>query len=193
MLGGDEVFPRNDQHAKTFAIFLILVLMMSEVRPGKATQVRVFDLFKDPKPVVNDHLMHKKISRSVNSNTDTDPHAVVATGHNAEHHKQPGWNGKDQGEKIISLEKSLFGLVVANMNLPENAMHHIFMCRPRHKFHKEKGCNQYRYVEGYLHYYIFPSDLACAIKEIMVFLNSSGSTDSRFLVIKALSACKSSL
>ncbi len=91
--------------------------------------------------------MSKNIRHAIEQNSDTDIKPKVATGHDAEHHIQPTWDGKNQSKKIIFLKETIMRLMMVFMKIPRKSVHHIFMRKPRHEFHRPEGGNNPKYVD----------------------------------------------
>ena len=93
------------------------------------------------------HLVSKNIGYAIEQNSDTDIKPKIATRHDSEHHIQPTWDGKDQSKKIIFLKETIMRTVMIFMKIPRKSVHHIFMRKPRHKFHGPEGCENPKYVD----------------------------------------------
>lgn len=63
-----KVFPRNDQHPKTFAIFFPQMFMMHLMSPSNSTCVPIVGISKQLETLVYKDIMNGKISQTVGEN-----------------------------------------------------------------------------------------------------------------------------
>ena len=64
-----EVFYWNPQKSKTLAMFFMCMFMMLLVSSSNSKQIGVFGVFENFKSLMNENIMHKKISHSVQCNS----------------------------------------------------------------------------------------------------------------------------
>jgi hypothetical protein len=58
--------------------------------------------------------------------------------HHTQHDTKPRRNGINQEEHIVFLKETGLNLMVVFMEVPHQAVHHVFMCGPSHEFHDKK-------------------------------------------------------
>ena len=65
-------------------------------------QIEIIAVFKPFKAAVNKYLMHQEIGQSIYSNPCSNRRRNPGAGHHPQHNAQPGWNGKNEKEGIIT-------------------------------------------------------------------------------------------
>jgi hypothetical protein len=82
-----------------------------------------------------------KIGSTVKHDTYTYTQQVAVWIYHAKINKQYARGGKNNGKYIVPFNLAAIAYVVVLMKSPHKAMHYVFMCKPGHKFHEEKGQN----------------------------------------------------
>ena len=132
-------------------MFLAQMLVVHLVCPPNCTQIDVVRFPKQLEALVNEDLVDEKVSQAINSNSEPDPNTNVIARHHTRHDEQPTRDRENQEKRIVFLEESWLLLVVIFVQIPAKTMHHIFMCEPRHEFHKEKRGDDGTDVENEIH------------------------------------------
>jgi len=122
--------------------------------------VGVVGAAEETETLVDEHVVHQEISKSVSRNADTDEQADVVPVHDAEHHQDGAGDGEDEEEGIVLFEETGFGLVVVFVEDPQQSMHDVLVGEPGHEFHREEGHQDGEGGEEELH---DPNDLKCKI------------------------------
>jgi hypothetical protein len=133
------VFWGNQQHAKTFSFFFLQVLVVHLVCPAYGAYVQAAAAGKPFKPLVNDYVMHQKVSEAIHCYAKTDGCCPVSVALQAQHNAEPAWYGKNEEESIVFFKKPWSFLVVIFVEVPQKAVHHIAVCEPCDAFHEAKS------------------------------------------------------
>lgn len=105
---------------------------------AKGNQIFVFGILEQLQSLVNDDVVHDKITQSVGKNSQTDEEAVIKTGLCPKIKQQNTGNGKNHEKQIIALENmGVFRLVVIGVQIPQKTVHHVFVRQPSHAFHQQ--------------------------------------------------------
>lgn len=69
VLGVDVILERNEKHAEALTLFFVKMLVMDLVSATQAFEVWAFCVSEPFKTLVDEYVMHQKISHTVNSYT----------------------------------------------------------------------------------------------------------------------------
>jgi hypothetical protein len=116
------------------------------MRTPDSCEIPVLTVPEKAETLVNENIMHEKISKPINCNTETDPEKEIIIALHSQEQTDNTRYGKDQKEEIVVLEKSrrLFVMMVF-VQYPKDAMHDIFMREPGNSFHGKKSRKGYQY------------------------------------------------
>jgi hypothetical protein len=142
-----EIFQRNQKHTKAFAVFFSQMLVMHFMSTANCPEIPVVAVAENFESLVNEYIVHHKIAKSVNGDSDAYVKLDVATGKDTEEHQQHAWDRKNQEEGIIFFKESCVPLMVIAVQDPKQSVHHILVCKPGHEFHTEKGDQDCRSVD----------------------------------------------
>jgi hypothetical protein len=119
------------------------VLVVDFVCLSNGHEIGVFRPPKPLEPLMYEHIMHEEICQAVGSNACAYPHAKIAASHGSSDETPSTWNGEDQKEGIIFLEKARFMHVVIRVEKPHGTVHEVFVRKPRNPLHPNEGTNYY--------------------------------------------------
>ncbi len=124
------------QKAKVLRAFFAKRFVVQLMRPCYFLQVRAVNLKTSSQPLVNYNIMKNKIGGAIGGNAQAYPEIVIERTY-ANGNTNNGNGCKEYPKEIIFL-KSLLGLVVRLMQVPEQAVHNVLMRKPGHALHKNK-------------------------------------------------------
>ena len=131
-----EITHWHEQHTKTFAFGFGHALMMHFVGFANGAQIHTIRIAPQLETLMYKDVMHHKVGKPVGSNAEAYPNPKVPACHYAKHDKQPAWYGKYQKKTIVFFEKLPFAYrVMVFVQIPQKAVHNVFMRCPSHKFH----------------------------------------------------------
>lgn len=111
-----------------------------------SSEVPVVTVAHDFESLVNKNVVHQKITKSINCDTDTHEQAVIITVEHPKKHQQKTRNGENQKEQIVPFEETCMSLMMIPMQQPKEAVHDIFVRKPGHKLHKQEGAYYRNYI-----------------------------------------------
>jgi len=136
----------NEKHTEAFTFMPVEVLVVHLMGPADRTYI-IAVCFAEPfEPLVNDHIVHQEISKTICHDAKTDrlhPPYIIKC---AEIDQQYTWYCEDDKECIILFKKTRLYLVMIFMQIPEKSMHDITMSEPCNTFHTNECCNQNKYI-----------------------------------------------
>ena len=91
--------------------------------------------------LVDENVVNQKIGQAVRGNPRADPHAKVTSRHGPRDETPRARNGENQKERIVFLKKARFMNVVVGMKKPHDAMHEVFVGKPRHTLHSDESAD----------------------------------------------------
>ena len=108
----------NVKHTKAFAIVLFKMFMVHLMRPPDGSYVCV-PAFAEPfKTLVNDYVMHHKISEAISHHAETDGHQPPHVIDTSKYDRQHARDCENEKEAVIFLKKAWFYLVMIFMQYP---------------------------------------------------------------------------
>lgn len=130
--------PGNPQHAKMGGFLLGQNFVVHFVQPTNGPKIGGVDVSNPAKTLMNEQLVHEKISQAVGSNPESKAHRYPDVIHHAQHDAQPTWDGENQEKGIVFFKKTrLLGVVVC-VQKPQPTVHEVFVRRPSSTFHQNK-------------------------------------------------------
>ncbi|TND08033.1 MAG: hypothetical protein FD123_2587 [Bacteroidetes bacterium] len=121
------------------------------MRAADAQYIPVVPVAQKRKPLVNDNIVHDKIAETVQSDSNADVKTKIMV-HAAGYETVHARGGKNEEERIVLLEKSVFPLVMIAVQVPEQAVHNELMREPGHELHEEEGAGDDQDVDDDLHH-----------------------------------------
>ena len=70
----DKILVGHPEHAKTLTMFFTKMFVVHLVRPAYGTEVDVIGLAQPLEPLMDKNVVHKKVGKPVNRNTQSDKH-----------------------------------------------------------------------------------------------------------------------
>jgi hypothetical protein len=101
--------------------------------------------------LMNDHIVHEKVSKTIRHYAEANGLQPVHALKRAKKNAQKTGYGKDDKEGIVLFKKTGFGIVMVFVQVPQEPVHHEFMCCPGDSLHDAEGANEYRYVYKPVH------------------------------------------
>src|SRR5688572_5240058 len=124
----------------------IKMLMMHFMRPTDGTNIRVIASGKPFESLVNDDIVHQKISSTISHDAKPNclhpPYIIKCAGID----QQNTWDCENDKECIVLFKKPGLYLVMIFMKIPEKSMHNVAMGEPGNTFHANKCCNENKYI-----------------------------------------------
>jgi hypothetical protein len=81
------------------------------------------------------------ITKSVKCDSKSNEKQIIDSALNSVVKKDDTGNGKNDKKDVIAFKNVLvFGLVMIGMEIPHQAVHHVFMSEPGDTFHEKKNC-----------------------------------------------------
>ena len=104
--------------------------------------------------LVNKNLMNHEVQKSINKNpkSNEDP-PVIEIVHHSKHDKQPTGNSENEEKQIVPFKPARGTLVVIFVKNPQGTVHHVFVDKPRCKFHETHGGQKQTYFQHHFHRY----------------------------------------
>jgi len=127
----------------------VVVLQMGLYR---CTQVSVREIFQDWDTLVNVNIMKHKVGKSIKEYPDACAEQVTVGFHHPEINQENTGDGKNNGKYIVPLDFSPIAHMVIFMQDPEEAVHNVFVGKPRHEFHKKEGADNNYDIQKKLHW-----------------------------------------
>jgi hypothetical protein len=90
------------------------------------------------KTLMNDDIVHQKITQPVNRNTYAHIKSEVVIHDTGDVAVSAGYS-KDEEEGIVLFKKTGFNLMVIFVQVPQKTVHHKLMGKPCHEFHEEES------------------------------------------------------
>ena len=140
----------HSQQSERLPFFLFLFGMVGAVCAQDGTGIRAVELFEPGKTAVDVYVVDEEIRESVQRNAHTDEKHPKMWRHAAKHVTKSGWNGKNKEKTVVFFKKTVFvvfGLVVIFVPVPQNAVHHVFVREPGHKFHTDVCGKRYQNIK----------------------------------------------
>jgi hypothetical protein len=142
----------HQQHTKAFTVVPVKMLMMHFVGPAYRTYICAAAPREPFEPLVDDDIMHNKISQAISHDAETDRLQIPSVSISTEKDEQHTGNSKYDKEEIVLLKESRFYLVVVPVQVPEKAVHHIAMRKPGNAFHDNEGSKENKYIINNIHF-----------------------------------------
>ena len=101
-------------------------------------------VFRSPKPLeslVDEYIMHEEICQAIGSNARAYPNPKIASSHGSCNETPSTWDGEDQKEGIIFLEKAWLMHVVICMEKPHGTVHEVLVRKPGNPLHSNEGAD----------------------------------------------------
>lgn len=108
----------------------------------ECAEVHIVCAVKPVKALMDQHIMHEKVARSVHHDTQSDKKPEVESVFCSEQHEHKAGYREDEEEEIILFEEARFGLVMVFMEVPHKTVHNKFMGAPGDPFHKGKSAER---------------------------------------------------
>jgi hypothetical protein len=112
---------------------------MHFVRPTDSPYILIIASCKPFEPLVNDHIMYNKISKTVGHNTKTDRLHPPYLFKCAKRDKQDTGYCKNHKEGVVLFKKARLNPVMILVEHPKKSVHHIPVGKPCDTFHNNKG------------------------------------------------------
>lgn len=135
------VLERYQQHAEALPIFLTQMLVMHFVRFANGHQVGVVRAFEPLDPLMYEDLVDQEVRDPVRQDAQAEPRPRCIQTLQAARDEEPyARYGEDQEEAIVPFQEAgMVLLVMVRMEIPQPAVHHVLVCRPRHDLHRDEG------------------------------------------------------
>jgi hypothetical protein len=133
-----KVTRRDKQHSKAFTVLFVEVFVVNLVGLSDGHQVRILGALEPREAAVDEDIMYQKVGCAVESDPRANPKpevCVQTTGDKAVR----TWDGENQKEGIVFLEKARTIAVVVFVEKPHGAVHQVFVGQPSHALHGEEG------------------------------------------------------
>ena len=75
-----KIFERHKQHPETFAVFFSQMFVMYFMTFAKRNQIFIFGVFEQLQSLMNEDVVHNKITQSISKNSQSDEESVIKTG-----------------------------------------------------------------------------------------------------------------
>src|SRR6478672_1461123 len=111
------------------------MFMMHFMCPPYHFYVFVITTTKNLKTLMNNNIVHNKISETIHSYTGTNTHQPIGSVHTAIQNGKTTWYGKYQEEGIVLFKKARRFHMMILMQKPQPFVHDVFMSSPRYQFH----------------------------------------------------------
>ena len=156
------------QHSERFSFLFSKMFMMHFMRPPDSSYIDIIGTGKPFKSLMNDHIMHHKISNAISHDAKTNClqpiHFIIGSKQNA---KKTG-NCKNQKKASFFSKNPGPFLMMIFVQVPEKSMHNISMGKPGNAFHQQKSCqNNPIYANQFMNYHLNKLNQA-----ISCFINS---------------------
>jgi len=140
------------EHAKTFALVFVEVLVVHLVGPPDRTDIGIVASRKPLESLVDDHIMDNKIRKAVGHDAKADAVEPPKTGglhtiHDAQH----AGDGKNHKKSIVLLKKARLYLVMVFVKVPKKPMHDPTVGAPGNGFHQQKNTQYNQKIQNDYH------------------------------------------
>jgi hypothetical protein len=140
------------EHAKTFALVLVKVLVVHLVGPPDGTDIGIVASRKPLESLVNDHIMNNKIGKTIGHDAKADAVQPPKTwGLHAIHDAQHAGDGKNHKKGIILLKKARLYLMMVFVEVPKKPMHDPTVGAPGNGFHQQKNTQYNQKIQNGYH------------------------------------------
>lgn len=92
--------------------------------------------------LMHEDIMDEEIGQTVQCDANTCKKSPIV-GLSTQNDEPSRWDGEHESEQIVQFKSALARLVVAFMPKPHEAVHHVFVGKPSHKFHEKEKQNYY--------------------------------------------------
>lgn len=118
------------------------------MRPNDAVEVAIAGLKFDFYPTMNNHVVKKKIPHAVQGNAKTNVHQPTKRFHFwAYHDEGRGRHAKNNSKEVVGFPPAFVVYVVRLVPIPHDAVHDVFVSKPRKAFHKNKRAEHKEKIE----------------------------------------------
>jgi hypothetical protein len=115
------------------------MLVMGLMRFSQANQVFVLGGLEPAEPTMDEHIVDQEICKAVQEDTKTYKKSIIPAVLSTKIDEQDTGNCKDQEEEIIAFKgRSISGLMMVLVKIPQQTMHDVFMRQPGDSFHDQK-------------------------------------------------------
>jgi len=105
---------------------------------AKGNQIFVFGVFEELQPLVDNDVVHDKITQAVSKNSQANEKSVIETGFCPKIKQEDAGNGKNHEKQIVALKNmGVFRLVMVFVQIPQKTVHHKFMSAPSPACHEK--------------------------------------------------------
>src|SRR5437667_12605269 len=101
------------------------MLMMHLMRPANCFYITVIAFRKPFKALMNDYIMHQKISNAIQCDARSNAYNPPGVLHTAKHNAEPARNSENEKECIVLFNKMFNGVMMIFTQTPQNTSPHI--------------------------------------------------------------------
>jgi len=133
------IFFCNVQHTKGFAVFFLQVFVVHFMGPANGFNIAVLRTGKPFYTLVDDDFVYKKIGKAISHDAKTNCLQPIDLVNGTKENAEKTGYCKNDKESIIAFKKTRPFLMVIFVEVPEKAMHNVFMGGPGNPFHHKEN------------------------------------------------------
>ncbi len=119
-------------------MLLMYFFVMNFMCSSDAIHISVVQFSEPAKALVNDYIMYEEIGKAIKSDANANHQPKVIEHDTGDEAIGTGYS-KYEKESIVFFKETFMSLMMVTMQIPEETMHHKFVCEPCHKLHEEEG------------------------------------------------------